>query len=120
MKKRGQAPDAVTYTILFKGLAEHAHYPHVVSKTLSIYHSMFASNSPVKPNTIHTNAALKVCARAQDMDALFGIAAKLQRKGLRAANNLTFTTILNALRRNALAATPGGAAPSEHEAIREK
>ncbi len=101
MKKRGQKPDAHTYTILFRGLAEFSHYPEALSKALSIYHSMDAENSSVKPNVIHTNAVLKVCARAKDMDALYGIVAKLRWKGIRAPNNLTYTTILNAIQRQA-------------------
>jgi hypothetical protein len=102
MKKRGQTPDAHTYTILFRGLADCAHYPQALSKALSIYHSMDAENAPVKPNVIHTNALLKVCARAKDMDAMLGVVAKLERKGLRAPSNLTFTTILNAIRKQAV------------------
>jgi Pentatricopeptide repeat domain len=101
MKKRGQKPDAHTYTIIFRGLAEFSHYPDALSKALSIYHSMDAENSSVQPNVIHTNAVLKVCARAKDMDALYGIVAKLRRKGIRAPNNLTYTTILNAIQRQA-------------------
>src|SRR5579871_5275043 len=98
MKKRGQKPDAHTYTIIFRGMAELSHYPQTLSKALSIYHSMAADNAPVKPSIIHTNAMLKVCARSQDMDAMLGIVAKLDRKGNNAPNNLTFTTILNAIR----------------------
>ncbi len=98
MKKRGQKPDAHTYTILFRGMAKFSHYPHTLTKALSLYHSMDAENAPVQANVIHTNAVLKVCARAKDMDALLGVVAKLRRKGLRAPNNLTFTTILNAIR----------------------
>jgi Pentatricopeptide repeat domain len=101
MKKRAQTPDAHTYTILFRGLAANANYPLALTKALSIYHSMDAPNSPVRPSTIHTNAVLQVCARAGDMDAMFGIAAKLKRKGLRSPNNLTFTIILNAIRQDA-------------------
>src|SRR5438045_2730157 len=108
MKKRNQAPDAHTYTILFRGLAGLAHsYAHALPRALSIYHSMDADNSPVKPNVIHTNAVLKVCARANDMDALLGVAAKLRRRGLRAPNNLTFTTILNAIRQQAISKPEG-------------
>lgn len=59
---------------------------------------MFADNCPVKPNIIHTNAVLKVCALARDMDALWGVAAKLPTKGFGAPDNLTYTTILNAIR----------------------
>lgn len=120
MKKRGQAPDAHTYTIIFRGLAEHSHYPQALSKALSIYHSMDAENSPVQPNSIHTNAVLKVCARANDLDALFGIAAKLRRKGLRAPNNLTFTTILNAIREHACGGRKRSTSLEESEALRAK
>lgn len=102
MKKRGQKPDARTYTVLFRGMAELSHYPQTLSKALSIYHSMAADNAPVKPSIIHTNAISKVCARAQDMDALLGIVAKLEQRGMNAPDNLTFTTILNAIRQQAL------------------
>lgn len=101
MKKRAQQPDAYTFTTLFRGFSLNAHYPLSVSRALSIYHSMFAENSPVKPNTIHTNAVLKVCAMAGDMDGLLGVAAKLPTRGPGAPNNLTFTTILNGIRNSA-------------------
>lgn len=100
MKKRAQIPDAYTYTTILRGLAEHSHYPLALQKALSIYHSMSAENSHVDPTIIHTNAALKVCARAGDIDALFGIAAQLRPKGPNAPNNLTFTTIFNAIRQD--------------------
>ncbi|KAI4106885.1 MAG: hypothetical protein LQ339_002857 [Xanthoria mediterranea] len=98
MKKRAQVPDAQTYTIIFRGLAWHPHPEISLPLALKIYHSMFADKCPVKPNIIHTNAVLKVCALARDMDALWGVAAKLPPEGLGAPNNLTFTTILNAIR----------------------
>ncbi|KAI4261150.1 MAG: hypothetical protein L6R42_003646 [Xanthoria sp. 1 TBL-2021] len=98
MKKRAQKPDAQTYTILLRGLSWHPHLQDSLPLALKIYHSMFAENCPVKPNIIHTNAVLKVCALARDMDAMWGVAAKLPQKGLGAPNNLTFTTILNAIR----------------------
>ncbi|KAL8659263.1 MAG: hypothetical protein Q9226_000533 [Calogaya cf. arnoldii] len=98
MKKRAQKPDAQTYTILLRGLSWHAHLQDSLPLALNIYHSMFAENCPVKPNIIHTNTVLKVCALARDMDALWGVAAKLPPKGMAAPNNLTFTTILNAIR----------------------
>ncbi|KAL8849021.1 MAG: hypothetical protein Q9221_005982 [Calogaya cf. arnoldii] len=98
MKKRAQKPDAQTYTILLRGLSWHSHLQDSLPLALKIYHSMFAENCPVKPNIIHTNTVLKVCALARDMDALWGVAAKLPPKGMAAPNNLTFTTILNAIR----------------------
>ncbi|KAL8922637.1 MAG: hypothetical protein Q9172_003511 [Xanthocarpia lactea] len=98
MKKRAQKPDAQTYTILLRGLSWHPHPQDSLPLALKIYHSMFAENCPVKPNIIHTNAVLKVCALARDMDALWGVAAKLPPRGPGAPDNLTFTTILNAIR----------------------
>ncbi|KAI4179976.1 MAG: hypothetical protein L6R41_007526, partial [Letrouitia leprolyta] len=59
---------------------------------------MFAHNCPVQPNIIHTNAVIKVCALAKDLDALWGVAAKLPTRGPGAADNLTYTIILNAIR----------------------
>lgn len=81
---------------------------------------MDADNSPVQPNPIHTNAVLKVCARANDLDALFGVAAKLRRKGLRAPNNLTFTIILNAIRQHAIKNPVGTISTEESQALHAK
>ncbi|KAL8924428.1 MAG: hypothetical protein Q9208_004036 [Pyrenodesmia sp. 3 TL-2023] len=98
MKKRAQQPDAQTYTIVLRGLSWSPHLQESLPRALKIYHSMYADNCPIKPNIIHTNTVLKVCALAKDMDALWGVAAKLPTKGIGASNNLTFTIILNALR----------------------
>ena len=97
MKKRAQPPDAYTYTILLRGLATHAKYPQSLPRALSIYNSMYAENSPVRPSIIHTNAVLNVCAHARDLDAMFEVAAKLPSKGRCAPNHWTYTTIINAL-----------------------
>ena len=105
MKKRAQLPDAYTFTILFRGLSWHTHIARSPARALSIYQSMFAENSPVRPSIIHTNAVLKVCALAHDIDALLGIAAELPARGSGAPDNLTFTTILNAIRSNAVSET---------------
>lgn len=59
---------------------------------------MFAETCPVKPSLIHTNAVLNVCARAMDVDAMLGVAAKLPVRGRGAPDNFTFSTILNAVR----------------------
>ena len=98
MKKRAQLPDSYTFTILFRGLSWYPHFSQSSARALSIYQSMFAENSPVRPSIIHTNAVLKVCALANDIDALLGIAAKLPAQGVGAPDNLTFTIILNAIR----------------------
>ena len=101
MKKRAQLPDAYTFTILFRGLSWYPHFSKSSARALSIYQSMFAENSPVRPSIIHTNAVLKVCALANDVDALLGVAAELPTRGNGAPDSLTFTTILNAIRDNA-------------------
>jgi hypothetical protein len=108
MKKRAQFPDAYTYTIILRGLSMNAHTSGVLSKALSVYHSLSAPNSRVEPSIIHTNAALRVCARAMDMDALWGVAAKIPETGPQAANAVTYVTILNAIRQHVLVAAPHG------------
>ncbi|KAF2814804.1 uncharacterized protein BDZ99DRAFT_378812 [Mytilinidion resinicola] len=120
MKKRGQSPDAFTYTILLRGYAEHAHVRNVLGQALSIYHSMSAPNSKVPPSVIHTNAALKVCVRANNSDAVWSIAAKIPDGGPNAANALTFTTILNFLRQNALINGPEGETEEQATLRRER
>ena len=101
MKKRAQLPDSYTFTILFRGLSWYPHLSKTTSRALSIYQSMFAENSPVRPSIIHTNAVVNVCARAHDIDALLGIAADLPVHGSGAPNKLTYTIILNAMQSNA-------------------
>lgn len=115
MKKRGQQPDSHTYTIVLRGLAWHSDYGRSLQRALTVYHSMFAPNSPVKPSIIHTNAALKVCARVGDLDALWGVAARLPTSGPRAPDKATFTTIFNAISR--IAFEDGGRV--EGESLRE-
>jgi hypothetical protein len=120
MKKRAQFPDSYTYTILLRGLSINAHTSGVLSKALSIYHSLSAPNSRVEPSIIHTNAALRVCARAGDMDALWGVAGKIPESGPAAANVNTYTTILNAIRQNLLIDAPKGESEDETAARRER
>ncbi|KAF4632124.1 hypothetical protein G7Y89_g6000 [Cudoniella acicularis] len=100
MKKRGQMPDAHTFTIIIRGCTEHKDLSAALGKVLAIYNSMLTDKSPVKPNVIHLNAVLKMCGRAKDMDAMFGVVAQMPPRGISAPNNLTFTTIFNALRMN--------------------
>ena len=99
MKRRAQTPDSYTYSLLFRGFAKHVdREPSILTRALRIYHSMFSDNSPVAPTTIHTNSMLQICAKAKDVDTMFAIAAKLPEKGRGAPDNLTFTTIMNAIR----------------------
>ncbi|KAF2457807.1 hypothetical protein BDY21DRAFT_284949 [Lineolata rhizophorae] len=106
MKKRGQKPDSHTYLLMFRGLAYHAHYPQALTKAISLYHAMHGPQSTIKPSIIHSNAVIKVCARAGDMDALWGVVAKLTENGSGSADTTTYTTILNAMRTYALKPGP--------------
>lgn len=66
-----------------------------VGEAIRIYNTMLSS-SRLKPNVIHLNAILDVCARAQDLESMFVLLRSADK--LRAPNNLTYTIILNALR----------------------
>lgn len=107
MKKRAQTPDAYTFMTLFRGFSWNIRYPKTLEQALSIYHSMFADTSLVKPSIAHTNAVLKVCAFTGDIDAMFGVAARLPTKGKGAPDTLTFTVIVNAIRNQAREDTKG-------------
>ena len=120
MKKRAQFPDSYTYTIILRGLANNAEKSGVTSNAIAVYHSMSAPNSRVQPTVIHTNAALSVCARALDMDALWGFAGKIPEKGAGAADARTFTIILNAIRQNLLINAPMGEGENELAHRRER
>jgi hypothetical protein len=120
MKKRAQFPDSYTYTIVLRGLSINAHQSGALSHAISVYHSMSAPNARVTPTIIHTNAVLRVCARAMDMDALWGIAAKIPESGPGAANAITYTTILNAIRQSLLVDAPKGEMEQEVAARRER
>ncbi|TPX08983.1 uncharacterized protein E0L32_009562 [Thyridium curvatum] len=98
MKKRGQLPNAQTYTVIFKGCAQSPHAKLGVAEATRIYYSMLNSDR-IKPNTIHMNAVLQVCAKAGDIESLFNI-VNTTNDTIRAPSNLTYTTILNALRAN--------------------
>ena len=98
MKKRALRPDSYTYLILLRGLANYAHFPQSQARAMALYSAMEAPNSKVQPSLLHTNALLKVCARANDLDSMWAVAARMPEKGAHAADALTFTTILNAMR----------------------
>lgn len=120
MKKRAQFPDSYTYTIILRGLSANAQTSGVVEKALTVYHSLYAPNSRVEPSIIHTNAALRVCARAGNMDALWGIAGKIPESGPAAANEVTYLTILNAIRQSLIIDAPKGESEEETAARKDR
>lgn len=97
MKKRGRMPNARTYTIMLKGFANAPKARNIVKTAHSVYRSIFAKNSPVQPNIIHTNAMLSVCQRHGDIDMLWRIAGDLPEEGPEAPDMTTYSTILGAL-----------------------
>ncbi|KAG7290234.1 hypothetical protein NEMBOFW57_000232 [Staphylotrichum longicolle] len=96
MKKRAQIPNAKTYTISFRGCAHSLHPKLAVAEATRIYNFMIKSGS-LKPNTIHMNAVLEVCARAGDLESLFTVLAT-SNSGLRCPDAHTYTIVFNALR----------------------
>jgi hypothetical protein len=104
MKKRAQWPDSYTYMMLLRGFPQHrTHHGSEtkkgnVSKAVALFNSMEASNSKVKPNIKHTNAALRVCSIAKDMDSLWSLAGKLPSSGPNSADHITYTILLGAIR----------------------
>lgn len=107
MKKRAQFPDSYTYMLLFRGFPQYrSHHDmgvkkQMAQKAVAIYNSMFAPTSKVKPNVMHTNAVLRVCSLAQDMDALWTVAGKLPQSGASSPDHVTYTILLGAIRHNA-------------------
>ncbi|KAK9377691.1 uncharacterized protein V1513DRAFT_476590 [Lipomyces chichibuensis] len=91
MRKRGAAPNDRTFTMVLNGLAINADTAATaVQKCLRIF-AYITDQKRVKVNNFHLNSALKVCASASDVDAMWQV--------LEMADNLvepdeaTYTTI---------------------------
>ncbi|KAL7268795.1 hypothetical protein RUND412_008566 [Rhizina undulata] len=97
MKKRGTHPDAYTFSIIFRNLADYSDFELSRGRALSTYNSMLTPNAPVRPNIIHTNAVLKVCALTKDLDSLWSIVSSLPMSGPNSPNAITYTTLLNGI-----------------------
>ena len=98
MKKRGQKPDAYTYSILLRGYSAKTPLSNAdLARARKIYESLYLPNSPVKPNIIHSNIMLELCARAGALDLLFKVGSQLSERGPNSPDQITYTTIFNAL-----------------------
>nr|POF13311.1 hypothetical protein CFP56_10458 [Quercus suber] len=116
MKKRAQFPDSYTYILLLRGLIirtpsvekaeQRRRAKDHVSKAVQIYNSMSSPTSRVKPSVIHLNALLRVCSFASDLDAFWGVAGQIPEQGPGAADHITYTTILDAIRHGATSHLP--------------
>ena len=71
-----------------------------VKTALSIYESISAPMSIVKPNIFHANSMLNVCAKQQDMDTLWKMAGDLPESGPGSPDPWTYTIILKAIRQS--------------------
>ncbi|OAQ99210.1 hypothetical protein LLEC1_04888 [Akanthomyces lecanii] len=96
MKKRAQFPNAQTYTIMFRGLANSQHPKNAVAEATKLF-SQLKNDRRLQPNTIHLNAVLSVCARAYDIDQLFLVAGELENLKL-APTTATYGVIFNGMR----------------------
>jgi pentatricopeptide repeat protein len=102
MKKRGQTPNAQTFTIIFTGLARSEHPTVAVAEAVKLFQSMLTSDR-IRPNDIHLNAVINVCARAQDIDSLFSVLQSADERGL-SPNRVTYSIVLHALRASVISA----------------
>ncbi|KAL7918128.1 hypothetical protein ACQKWADRAFT_305048 [Trichoderma austrokoningii] len=100
MKKRGQLPNVQTFTVIFRGCAQSQHPKLAVAEAVRLY-NILLKDKRLQPNSIHMNAVLNVCARAGDLESMFLI-ADTANESTRAPTSYTYTTILNALRFQAL------------------
>lgn len=112
MKKRGQLPNARTFTIIFRGCADSQHPKIAVGEALKHY-NVLLHDRRLQPNAIHLNAVLNACAKAGDLDSLF-LVAKTANDSTRAPTAFTYTIIFNALRYQCLLDLKE--LPSEHHA----
>lgn len=99
MKKRAQEPNARTYTVIFRGLAESDHPKVAVAEALRIYNRLVTDHR-ITPNSFHLNAVINVCNRAGDLDSMFSVLNSIHDVH-RPPTAYTYTTVLNALRYNA-------------------
>lgn len=100
MKKRGQHPNAQTYTILFNGFA-HSNHPKLAVGEAFKHYNLLLQDRRLQPNATHMNALLFVCSKAGDIDSMFHVINTANDKA-RSPNAFTYTIILNALRHHAL------------------
>ncbi|KAI9368367.1 hypothetical protein BJX61DRAFT_524248 [Aspergillus egyptiacus] len=100
MKKRGVKPNDRSYTIMLQGLSRSIRPKgmEAVQMARMVYKSIWNSNSKIKPSVIHTNAMLNFCAGKGEMDTLWEIAGEMPEEGPESPDEVTYTTILKAVR----------------------
>ncbi|KAL2264031.1 hypothetical protein VTK26DRAFT_3335 [Humicola hyalothermophila] len=117
MKKRAQIPNSKTYTIIFRGCADSIHPKLAVAEATRVYNFMIKVGA-LKPNTIHMNAVLEVCARAGDLESMFTVLLTAN-ETMRAPDAHTYTIVLNALRYDSKSAEGRGLGLIDQDVRRE-
>ncbi|WPH02797.1 Hypothetical protein R9X50_00566500 [Acrodontium crateriforme] len=127
MKKRAQFPDNYTYTLLLRGLAANSVRNESQSmraenatRAVSIYNSMTSPTSRVRPTILHTNATLRVCSFAFDLDGFWGVASKLPPTGPASGDHITYTIILTAIRHGTIGKNVDELTDAQINAVRRK
>lgn len=108
MKKRGQFPDSYTYMLLFRAVPIQKsgelkdYHGQMANKAVAIYNSMSSPTSRVKPSIMHTNAVLRLCSLARNMDLLWSVASQIPESGPGSADHITYNILLSAIRFGAM------------------
>jgi hypothetical protein len=101
MKKRGQKPNVQTFTTIFSGLANCSNKKVAVAEAVKHY-NMLLQDTRLDANIIHTNAVLRLCSQAHDLDQMLLIANTLDNK-LRTPDATTYTILFEGIRHKVLA-----------------
>ncbi|KAH8169581.1 PPR repeat family protein [Sarocladium implicatum] len=116
MKKRGQLPNVQTYTTIFSGLLNATNKSVAVAEAVKHY-NLLLQDARLEANIFHTNAVLKLCAQAHDLDQMLLIANTLDNKA-RTPDSTTYTVLLEGIRHKVWAELKG-MDPRESERYRK-
>lgn len=105
MKKRGQLPNVQTFTTIFSGLLNATNKSVAVAEAVKHY-NLLLQDSRLEANIFHTNAVLKLCAQAHDLDQMLLIANTLDNKA-RSPDSTTYTVLLEGIRHKVWAELKG-------------
>jgi hypothetical protein len=83
---------------MLRGYARNRPSNESLERALKIYRSIGSSKAGIQPSIIHHNAAVEVCGRHKNMDALWEVAGQLPDSGEGQPDHVTYTSILNSIR----------------------
>ncbi|TKX19153.1 PPR repeat family-like protein 2 [Elsinoe australis] len=91
-------PNEFLASSVLRGLGEEPVDRFQVDRALEIYHSIESPDSRFERNIVINNAMMTICARAKDLKTLWQVFSTLPKIGKNAANEVTYDTMLRALR----------------------